>query len=58
MHVKKKTVNECCNNTNVTQNVEKENNDLFSEFIIINNNYEEISESETNTFTNEKTFST
>ena len=50
-----KTVNECNSDTNVTQNMQSEN-DIFSEFINIINKYSEITESETNLSTNETIF--
>ena len=53
----KKTVNECDDNTNVTQNIQSENNDIFSEFITMNNKYKERFVSKTSISTNEKTFS-
>ena len=40
-----KIVNECDNDTNVTQNIQSEN--IFPEFRTMNNNYQTISESET-----------
>ena len=48
-------VNECNNDINVTQNIQSEN-DLLSEFRAMNNNYQTISESETNLATNKTHF--
>ena len=50
-----KIVNECDNDTNMTQNTQSEN-DFFSEFRTMNNNYQTISESETNLATNKTHF--